>query len=94
MMSQLQCTGDSRCTQMCSMGRSIVVCIIFCTREVTNPTGADGHGHASAMAWRYMLLQKFSSKNAMEKGEKWSGKHMARSGALRQQHGFVGGTIC
>jgi hypothetical protein len=27
-----------------------------------------------------MLLQKFSSKNAMEKGEKWSGKHIARSG--------------
>ncbi|KAH8961764.1 hypothetical protein BDL97_05G065400 [Sphagnum fallax] len=80
MMSQLQCTGDSRCTQMCSMGRRIVVCIIFCTREVTNPTGADGHGHASAMAWRYMLVQKFSSKNAMEKGEKWSGKHIARSG--------------
>jgi hypothetical protein len=28
----------------------------------------------------YMLVQKFSSKNAMEKGEKWSGKHIARSG--------------
>jgi hypothetical protein len=27
-----------------------------------------------------MLVQKFSSKNAMEKGEKWSGKHIARSG--------------
>jgi hypothetical protein len=33
---------------------SIVVCIIFCTREVTNTTGADGHGHASTMAWRCM----------------------------------------
>jgi hypothetical protein len=60
-MSQLQCTGDSRCTQMCSMGRrSIVVCIIFCTREVTNPTGADGHGHASAMAWRCMYHRSAS----------------------------------
>jgi hypothetical protein len=38
-------------------------------------------------------VQKFSSKNAMEKERSgWSDKYMATSGALRQQrHGFVGG---